>query len=256
VRKYLIIVAAVLAVATGASWWYFHRPQPSVVITDTAVKPPAHIQKANEGSPEFNKQQFSLTDPASAWVVVNKQHPLQPTNYAPTDLRQPNMQLRAAGKPEMQVRDAAATALEQLNAAATKANIQIQVVSGYRSYDYQVSVYGNYVKSVGQSAADQESARPGYSEHQTGMAVDLGAQNGACTLEACFGNTAEGKWLAANAHLYGYILRYPADKIAITGYEYEPWHFRYVGVALATEMHKQNIQTLEEFFNVTGGTTY
>lgn len=156
----------------------------------------------------------------------------------------------------MQVRDAAATALEQLNAAATKANIPVQVVSGYRSYDYQVSVYGNYVKTVGQSAADQESARPGYSEHQTGMAVDLGAQNGTCTLEACFGTTPEGKWLAANAYLYGYILRYPADKIAITGYEYEPWHFRYVGVALATEMHRQNIQTLEEFFNVTGGTTY
>jgi D-alanyl-D-alanine carboxypeptidase len=253
VRKYLIIGASLLAVATGASWWYFNHGKSQVV----TVHPVTHAQPTKPvATTDFNMKQFSLTDPTSPWVIANKQHPLQPTTYAPTDLRQPNMPLRSPGHPEMQVRDMAATSLEQLNTAAAQAGIHLQIVSGYRSYDYQVSVYNGYVHSVGQDAADQESARPGYSEHQTGLAVDLGAQNGACTLEACFGTTPEGIWLAANVYKYGFILRYPADKIAITGYEYEPWHFRYVGPELALQMHDKNIQTLEEFFNVTGGTSY
>ena len=156
----------------------------------------------------------------------------------------------------MQMRAVTATALEQMFSAAKLDGINLQVVSAYRSYSYQQTLYSGYVSEVGQAAADEESARPGYSEHQTGLAVDIGAANGVCVLEACFGSTPEGEWLAANAYKYGFLLRYPADKTAITGYEYEPWHFRYIGTALSDEMHKEGIQTLEEFFNVSGGTAY
>ena len=156
----------------------------------------------------------------------------------------------------MQMRAVTATALTQMFAAAKQGGINLRVDSAYRSYSYQQALYSRYVATSGQATADQESARAGYSEHQTGLSVDIGALNGVCSLEQCFGSTPEGEWLAANSYKYGFILRYPADKTTITGYEYEPWHFRYVGIALSEEMHKENIQTLEEFFGISGGTTY
>ena len=255
-RKYLIGAAVVLALATGVSWWYFHHSKNSRLVShkpavSAPIAPNGHTTKQG-----FNKQQYSLTDPTSTWVIVNKQHPLNPVSYIPADLRFPNVSLGSPGADNMYLRNLAATGVEEMFAAADQAGYKLKVVSGYRSYSYQVSVYGQYVSSVGQAAADNESARPGYSEHQTGLALDIGSQNGSCTLSACFGDTPEGKWLVANAYQYGFILRYPADKTAITGYMYEPWHFRYVGKDLATEMHIQNIQTLEEFFNVSGGTSY
>lgn len=156
----------------------------------------------------------------------------------------------------MQMRAITASALEQLFAGAKADGIDLQVVSSYRSYTYQQTVYDSYISSQGQAAADTFSARPGYSEHQTGLAVDIGGTDNVCDLSQCFGSAPEGEWLAANAYKYGFLLRYPADKVAITGYEYEPWHFRYIGTYLSEEMHKDSIQTLEEFFDVSGGTTY
>ena len=206
--------------------------------------------------PSFNKQQYSLTDPTSIWVVVNKQHPLQPQDYTPPDLTTPNVPLASPGAANMQMRAVTATALTQMFAAAKQDNVNLRVDSAYRSYSYQQSLYSRYVATSGQATADQESARAGYSEHQTGLSVDIGAVSGVCSLEQCFGSTPEGEWLAANSYKYGFILRYPADKTTITGYEYEPWHFRYVGTDLSEEMQKENIQTLEEFFGVSGGTTY
>ncbi len=98
---------------------------------------------------------------------------------------------------------------------------------------------------------------PGYSEHQTGLAVDLApvpAQG--CNLEICFGSMPQGKWLAANCWQYGFLLRYPADKVAVTGYQYEPWHFRYIGIPLATEMHNEGVETMEEFFGLPAAPNY
>lgn len=128
--------------------------------------------------------------------------------------------------------------------------------SGYRSYNYQTSLYSNYVKNEGQTAADTQSARPGHSEHQTGLAADIEPASRNCEVDQCFATTPEGKWLAANAYTYGFIIRYPADKVDVTGYEYEPWHIRYIGAPLATELHNQGIETLEEFFGVSGGPSY
>jgi len=126
--------------------------------------------------------------------------------------------------------------------------ISIGALSGYRSYSTQVTVYNNEVANYGQAVADSESAKPGTSEHQTGLAVDVGG--GGCGIEDCFGTTAEGKWLAANAYNYGFIVRYTAAKQSITGYRAEPWHIRYIGSELSQEMHKENITTLEEFFSL------
>jgi D-alanyl-D-alanine carboxypeptidase len=251
--RVLGIGCAVVIVIAGASWWFAsnHTKQPIMASTTATQAPPKLTTTDN-----FNKQQFSITDPSSLWVIVNKQHPLNPVTYAPSDLRFPTVALRVAGATEMQMRDPAASALEQMFAGAKTAGYALMVSTAYRGYDYQKTLYDGYVGSHGQAAADQESARPGYSEHQTGLAVDIRAASDQCSLEACFGTMPEGKWLSANAYRYGFILRYPADKTSVTGYEYEPWHFRYVGTSLASEMHTHHSETLEEFFHVSGGTTY
>lgn len=212
---------------------------------------------ANTTATSFNKQQYSLTDPTSIWVIANKTHPLNPKTYAP-NLVVPTIPMRSnITGDERQVGKVMAGPLETMVNAAAAQGIHLNLQSGYRSYSFQVSLYNAYVRQQGQAAADTQSARPGYSEHQTGLAADLGGTTSpACNVAQCFDQTIEGKWLAANAYKYGFIIRYPADKEGVTGYEYEPWHVRYVGVDLATEMHKQGIETLEEFFGVSGGKVY
>jgi D-alanyl-D-alanine carboxypeptidase len=150
-----------------------------------------------------------------------------------------------------------ATALEKMVQAAANQGVHLNLQSGYRSYSFQVSLYNGYVKQQGQADADRQSARPGYSEHQTGLAADLGGSTQpSCNVAQCFANTVEGKWLAANAYLYGFMIRYTTAKESITGYEDEPWHIRYVGTQLSTELHASGITTLEEFFGVSGGSAY
>ena len=205
---------------------------------------------------QFNKKLLSISDPSSFWVIVNKQHPLVPVSYRPRDLVVPAVPLRVPGNESMQIRKATAEALQTMFAAAHNDGVNLMLSSGYRSYDYQMALYNGYVKSQGQVAADTQSARPGYSEHQTGLALDVEPTSRQCEVEQCFVNIAEGKWVAANGYKFGFIVRYAADKVAISGYEYEPWHIRYIGIPLATEMHNRHIETLEEFFNVSGGVNY
>lgn len=204
----------------------------------------------------FNKTQYSLTDPTSLWVVVNKQRPLNPKNYVPADLVVPTVPLRVPGNESMQVRAVTATAMEALFAAAKAAGAPLMLSSGYRSYNYQVSLYGSYVSAHGQASADTFSARPGYSEHQTGLAFDVEPLDEKCDVDQCFATTPAGEWIAAHAYEYGFIIRYPSDKVAITGYEYEPWHLRYVGKDLALEMHTTHTETLEEFFGLGAAPNY
>jgi D-alanyl-D-alanine carboxypeptidase len=173
----------------------------------------------------FNKKQHSLTDPSSIWVIVNKRSSL-PAAYTPAPLVIPNVPLRNQNGREMQLREDAAKATEQLVAAAKQAGHNLILVSGYRSYDLQAVVYDSFVRRDGQAKADTYSARPGHSEHQTGLAADFGTNDHICELEMCFGSTAAGKWLVENAAKYGFILRYPSNKEKVVGYEYEPWHFR------------------------------
>lgn len=139
--------------------------------------------------------------------------------------------------------DAYNSLLAMINDAANQ-GISLWLVSGYRSYWDQDRIYNNYVARDGQAAADRYSARPGHSEHQTGLAFDLNS------LYQSFGDTAEGIWLAENCHRYGFIIRYPMDKEHITGYMYEPWHVRYVGGDLAAKIKASGL-CVEEYFGIT-----
>lgn len=181
-------------------------------------------------SSSFKKSKYSTDEPSSLWVVVNKGRKL-PSTYDPG------------------LRSQAAAAMKMMFADAANDGIKLQLLSGYRSYSTQVRTYNGWVSTLGKTEADRQSARPGHSEHQTGLAADLGQVGGSCNLDPCFGDTPTGEWLAKNAHNYGFIIRYRAGKEGLTGYAYEPWHIRFVGKALAAELFKTG-QTMEEFFGL------
>jgi len=145
------------------------------------------------------------------------------------------------------MRKEAATALEKMFAEAKSAGIDLAAVSGYRSYGRQNTLFNAEVKRVGKERAVEAVAFPGSSEHQTGLTMDISSRSNNFNLNEEFETTKEGIWLRHNAHKYGFILRYPKGKEDITGYMYEPWHFRYVGVKAATEIY-ENDWTLEEYF--------
>lgn len=134
-------------------------------------------------------------------------------------------------------------ALQNLQAAASAAGYSMPLRSGFRSYNTQKTLYNNYVKQYGQASTDTFSAKPGHSEHQTGLAFDVGA------IDDNFGNTPAGQWLAQNCHTYGFIIRYPKGKQSITGYKYEPWHIRYLGVSTATSVYNSGL-CLEEYLGI------
>lgn len=136
----------------------------------------------------------------------------------------------------------ASAALSRLQAGARNAGFSMPLLSGYRSFDYQDKLYRKYAATDGVAAANTYSAWPGHSEHQTGLAFDIGSINNN------YGNTPAGKWLAAHAHEYGFIIRYPKGKEGITGYQYEPWHVRYLGVELATKVYESGL-CLEEYLS-------
>ena len=123
-------------------------------------------------------------------------------------------------------------------------NMNIRIVSAYRSYEYQENLYNGYLKKESREKVDTYSARAGYSEHQTGLAIDI--DNGVTDYNK-FHLTQEFNWMQKNAYKYGFIMRYPQDKINITGYKYESWHYRYVGYDIAKYIHDHNI-TYEEYY--------
>lgn len=213
--------------------------------------------KSSSKAKTFNKQQYSVDDPASQWIVVNKIRPLKPVDYTPAQLVVPDIKLRFDPTySEMLVSSVIATPLKQLVDDASKDGLSLMLASGYRSYLAQDSIYKISVDSIGQGPTDQQNARPGYSEHQTGLAVDMEPSSRHCETEVCFADTPEGKWVAGNAYKYGFIIRYPQDKQNVTGYSFEPWHIRYVGIDLATQMHSSHIETLEEFFGLLSAPNY
>jgi D-alanyl-D-alanine carboxypeptidase len=144
--------------------------------------------------------------------------------------------------------------MDAMVTAAAAQELSLSVQSAYRSYDYQVSTSTNQVARFGDARAEIQVARPGFSERQTGPAADLGG--GGCDIETCFATTAEGQWVAAQGAEFGYVVRYPDGKQAVTGFKYEPWHVRYVGVPLATELQRTGVWTLEEFFGLPAAPGY
>lgn len=237
-----IAVAGGAAVATPAEAKAPAGPTP-VSAAPAGLVPPSFVsQTALPATVNPLPSMDPVGDPASLSVLVNKSRPLNPASYAPDDL------INARGSGQYLRSEAAAWLNGLFQGAADAGTGGLSIVSGYRSYAQQQQVYSYYVSIYGQAYADTISARPGYSEHQTGLAVDVGNQSGSCGLDTCFGDTAAGKWVAANAYKYGFIVRYPNGYTGTTGYSYEPWHLRYVGVALATEMHRLGYPTLEQYF--------
>lgn len=176
-------------------------------------------------------------------IIANKSYLLD-QNFVPTDTHKKITASMDGFCKECINNEAYESWLKMKNdASALGLNLWIQ--SGYRSYDYQKDLYNGYVKRDGKTAADKYSARPGASEHQTALAFDLN------TITSSFANTNEGKWVDDNAYLYGYIIRYPNGKNDITGYKYEPWHIRYVGLSLAKELYNNGSWlTMEEYFGI------
>lgn len=190
----------------------------------------------------------STTDPASLWVIVNKQHPLAPADYAPTGL------VWVAGG---MVRGEAVPDLTAMIAAAKADGVRLSLRNAYRSYADQRVIHADVVAHNGTAYADRYSARAGYSEHQTGLALDLhSASQPGCDLVACFAGTVEAAWASAHAWEFGFVVRYTPDNTATTGYEPEAWHLRYVGRDLAAWLHATGISSLEQAFGVSGGAEY
>jgi zinc D-Ala-D-Ala carboxypeptidase len=189
-----------------------------------------------------------VTNPGDPAVLVDKSRAL-PANYIPPDLVEPSVPFSFKGKAEKRLmRAMAASALEKLFHAAARSGLHLYAVSGYRSYRRQAELFKYYTERDGLNLAERESARPGHSEHQTGLAMDVSCAEVNYLLDERFADTPEGKWLAAHAARFGFIIRYPRKSEASTGYMYEPWHIRYVGVELARTLAEQGL-TLEEFFS-------
>jgi len=194
-----------------------HLPQ------DMSVK----IREGIASDPAFILELFSIlqTDPY-LWILVDKEHALS-ENYAPDDLVELKGGSYRVNRADLLLRRAAAESLEAMAAAARREGLTLLASSAYRSYDYQVQLYQRYVREMGQEAADRISASPGHSQHQLGLVIDFGS------IDDSFAQTAESRWLTANASRFGWSLSYPRGYEETTGYSWESWHYRYVGIELA-----------------------
>lgn len=197
--------------------------------------------------PTAESTQRVAVDPlttGSITQLVNKTHGL-PQDYSPGDLVANDL----PGIRQTYLRSEAAAALAELFAAGQAQGLDLQCCSGFRDYDTQVSVFDSEAASTGQASAEATTAPPGYSEHQTGLCIDVTSNTIGLALTTDFINTAEGAWLDANAWRYGFIIRYPNGQESITGYTYEPWHLRYLGVDVAKAVYDSG-KTYEEYLNI------
>jgi D-alanyl-D-alanine carboxypeptidase len=255
----LVTFSVVGALAIGAVS-VFGLPK---IISDQVADLPESIQNiANQVQPKpvtiFDPPKYSIDEADSIWVVVNKRREISPLKYQPSSLAFP-----AFAKPKvqnpfgLQMREEAAVATVELAAAMAEAGKGTLILnSGFRTHKNQQGLYNRTRETRGLAVAEKLSARPGHSEHQLGLAADFSVRGQGCVIMVCFGKTEAGIWLAENAHEFGFVLRYPKGYKPITGFQYEPWHFRYVGVELATEMKSKGIKTLEEFWGLESAPDY
>lgn len=224
-------------------------PSPSDMPQEPADREPTDQNNNGNNSENAGKggEVQVVAQPASITALVNKQYRL-PEGYDPEDLVYPDVKFIFNEKIEKRMmRKEAAEALEKMFAGAKEDGIYLAGVSGYRSHATQKSLFQRYVDKDGEEKAKTYSAVPGHSEHETGLAIDVSGSDGKCAAQDCFGGTKEAEWLAEHAAEYGFIIRYPKGKEAITGYQYEPWHLRYVG-DIAKEIAEQGL-TLEEYYD-------
>lgn len=263
IRRRRLVVSGIALLVVGLLWWIAAvalapadpptRVEASAGTTPTVTASPSITPTPTPTVPVFDKAARSIDDPMSIWIVADKLRPLNPLNFVPSDLVTANVRYSANAT----LRAEAATAMERMFAAAVAEGAGgMMLQNAFRSYETQVNLYAGHVGRLGQAQADIASARPGHSEHQTGLSADIMPDNGHCGVEECFAQTSQGIWLAENAWRFGYHLRYPEGKTPITGFAFEPWHYRYIGVELATELHNQGIVTLEEFFDLPAAPSY
>lgn len=192
------------------------------------------------------------TDTSTVTYLVNRDYPLT-EDFVPEGLTAPDIRFAFSDttidKAKMTPEAGEALAL-LFDAAYEEAGLTLYGVSAYRSYARQYTIYATNLVTRGIAHTNRYSAAPGRSEHQTGLAIDISCASEGFSLETSFADTPEGLWVAANAHRFGFILRYPKDKEDITGYNYEPWHIRYVGTELAAHLYETGL-TLEEYYGVT-----
>ena len=222
----------------------------------SATKNPFAGMTATERSKQLGISLDDFREHSSLLLLVNKSHAIDEA-YVPEDLQTVEVNVKGSHN---QLRKPAAQAYERMVRAAAKDGVQLELGSGFRSGEVQKGIWQDYASRNGKDQADRFSARGGYSEHQTGLAIDFvtgyGESDGINYADD-FEKTDEGKWLYNNAWKYGFILRYPKGKEAITGYMYEPWHYRYVGKKWAQSIHEVSPDfSFEEFFCVQGGTEY
>jgi len=251
--KLLIITGIIL---TGICVWYIWPDAAAVndVPGDTAQGQEDQLnqEKPNEEN-KIDESGLKITEDlqndidAGYLILVNKTHGLD-RDYKPEDLTGIRYYAADRSAEGRFMRAAAADAFHSMAEEARRQDIVFVMTTAYRSYGFQATLYNNYVANHGQAAADRFSARPGYSEHQTGLAVDVSAASVDYRLTREFSGTREGRWLSENAHLFGFIIRYQEGTEEITGYQYEPWHVRYVGLTAAEYIHTHGI-TLEEYLD-------
>ena len=188
----------------------------------------------NDGNLSASKEYIEGVQPLyiDGIVVVNKKYGLPQDYRAPEEL-------------EKDAIDAA----KRMMKSAEEDGVVIKIRSGYRSYSIQSTLYNNYVRRDGKEAADKYSAVPGYSEHQTGLAFDFTTSDTITSIGDWFTDTIQAKWLYENAYKYGFIIRYPEGKEDITGYQYESWHYRYIGEEHSIHFAMNNL-TLEEYLGL------
>ena len=205
------------------------------------VVPSGNTVSKGTTSKRFQIQEINGATYIDGVLIANKTYAL-PQDFIPTNPDQPVNADRSSTCLDKTLMSAWKIMLKD----ATAKGLNIYISSGYRSYNYQVNVYNRYVKSDGAAVADTYSSRPGNSEHQTGLCFDLN------TIEDSFQYTNEGKWINDNCYKYGFCIRFPKGKDSATGYQYESWHLRYVGVDLATKLYNNgDWLSLEEYFGIT-----
>src|SRR5690625_3192692 len=215
----------------------------------------AEQDDTNENSNDNNDDTLNDTgdnsdDDPTITALVNKEHSLE-DNYAPDDLVTVDVPTVLENPEVNQLREVAADALKDMFNEAKESGIYLHARSGYRSYETQVQLFQNYVEQHGEEAANRYSAKPGQSEHQTGLVMDVTSESMNFQLDESFDETKEGKWLRDHAHEYGFIIRYPKDGEDMTGYMYEPWHIRYLGIDMATNVYESGL-TYEQYLEEEG----
>lgn len=254
--------ASVMPVQTDIDTDGFVLPMQSAIDTDNSILPlpadndadtkqPADVESKVTAKSELKAflEIITVADYNDKLIVVNKARSL-PGNWKPKDLV--TLKVPYQGRSEAKyMRKEAADKLTALFAKAKKNKINITAVSGFRSYELQKVIYAKNVTKLGEEIACMISALSGRSEHQTGLAIDISSKAMGYTLNQSFGTTREGKWIKENCAEFGFIIRYPKGKEAITGYTYEPWHLRYIGKEVAAEITSKGT-TLEEYFEIKG----